>query len=77
MLDDEELDAGLVAGPDHRIGILKPQRHRLFDDDMLAGFCDRDGMSRMHAAGSEHGDRVDVVSAEKIVQMIKCRDVKA
>ena len=36
LLDDEQLDAGFVAGADHLVGILQPQRHRLFDDDMLS-----------------------------------------
>ena len=46
LLDDEQLDAGFVAGADHVVGILQPQRHRLLDDDMLAGLRAGDDMLR-------------------------------
>ena len=70
LLDDEQFDAGFVAGADHGVGILQPQRHRLFDDDMLSRFSAGDDMLRMHAARRQHRHRVDILAGEKIVDVV-------
>ena len=72
LLDDEQLDAGLVAGADHVVGILKPQRHRLFDDDMLSGPGAGDDMLRVHSARRQHRDRVDILPRQKVIDIVVC-----
>jgi len=76
LLHDEELDAGLIAGPDHLVGILEPERHRLFDDHVLARSCAGDDMGGMHPARGEHRDGVDVLAREKIVDVVLRRHAK-
>src|SRR5689334_18137019 len=43
LLHDKQFHAGLVAGAYHVVGVLQPERHWLFDDDMFAGARARDG----------------------------------
>jgi hypothetical protein len=50
----------LVTRCDHRIGIIQPQRHRLFDNDMLASPGREDGMFGVHSAGSKHDHHLDI-----------------
>jgi len=74
LLDDEQLDAGLVAGPDHGVGILQAERHRLFDDDVLSGPGARDHMLGMQPAWRQNGNRVDVLAAKEIVDIVAGRN---
>ena len=76
LLDDEQLDARLVAGADHVVGILQPQRHRLFDDDVLAGPGAGDDMLGMHSARRQHRDRVDVLPRQKIIDVVMRRNAE-
>ena len=70
LLDDEQLDAGFVAGADHVVGVLQPQRHRLLDDGVLAGLRAGDDMGGMHAARRQHRHRIDVLPGEEVVDVI-------
>jgi hypothetical protein len=76
LLDDEHLDACFVAGTDHVVGILQPQRHRLLDDDMLAGLCAGDDMRSMHTARRQNRYRVDVLACEEIVNVVDCGNIE-
>ena len=73
LLDDEQLDAGLVAGADHVVGVLQPQRHRLLDDDVLSGLRAGDDMGGMHAARRQHRHRIDILAGEKVVDVVDRR----
>ena len=74
LLDDEQLDAGLVAGADHVVGVLQPQRHRLLDDDVLSGLRAGDDMGGMHSARRQHRHRVDILPGEKVVDVVDARE---
>ena len=76
LLDDEQLDAGLVAGTDHVVGVLQPQCHRLFDDDVLPGPCAGDDVLGMHSTRRQHRDRVDILPRQKIIDVIMRRNAE-
>ena len=59
LLHDEQLHASSITGRNHRISIVKPQRHRLFYDDMFSGIRNSNCMLGMHTAWGEHGNHVD------------------
>src|SRR5262245_10193061 len=44
LLDDEHLDAGLITGLNHVIGVLQPQRHWLLNHHMFSGLGASDHM---------------------------------
>ena len=56
LFDDEEVDAGLVAGLDHAHAVLPAGGHGLFGHDVDAVAGGTDGLFRVQAAGGAQGD---------------------
>jgi hypothetical protein len=52
---------------------MKPQRHRLLDDDMLAGLGTFDDVARVQAARRQDRDRADVFPRQKLVDVVMRR----
>jgi len=73
LFNNEQLDGRRIAGSDHGIGILKAKRHRFFNDNVLACFGGRNGVSRMHAAGCQHRHRIETFLAKKLIDIVECR----
>ena len=57
-------------GAHHVVGILKPQRHRLFDHDMLSRLGAGNDMRGMHSARGQHRDRVDIPARQKFIDVV-------
>ncbi len=70
LFDDKQLDAGFVAGADHVVRILQPQRHRLFDNHMLSRPCTGDDMLGMHSTRRQDRNRVDLFLRQKVIDIV-------
>ena len=64
--------ASLLFGTeqDHFIGVLKPQRHRLFDDDMFSRFSAGDDVPGMHSARRQNRYRIDIFPGKKVITIV-------
>ena len=76
LLDNKQLDASFVAGADHVVGILKPQRHWLFHDHMLSRLRAGDDMLGMHSTRRQDRDRVDIPARQKVVDIVMDGDAE-
>ena len=57
---DDEMHVGALGRVDHRGAVVQRQRHRLFDQQMLAVPCRQHGMSRMMLMRGRHIDDLDI-----------------
>ena len=58
-IGDHQLDAGRLAGRDHRLGFGHVGRHRLLAKHVFAGFGRADRVLGVHRVGQCHIDRLD------------------
>ena len=60
-----EDDAGPLASGDHPVAFGEIQRHRLFDDDVFAGFGRQAGDFAMQVIGDAQDDQVNFLEVEQ------------
>ena len=66
LLGVHQLDAGLAAGGDHRVGLFQGQAERLLADDVLAGAGGVDADLRVQVVRHPDGDHVEIVALEHL-----------
>ena len=69
LFDDEEVDAGLVAGLYHAHPVLPAGGHGLFGHDVDAMAGGADGLLRVQAAGGAEGDQIGLDGGEQLRQV--------
>ena len=77
LLDDEQADTRCVANPNHRVGMVEPKCHRLFDKHMLARSCASETMVVMKTARRQNTSDVNVVASEQILKVSEPRNLKS
>ena len=65
-----------ITGADHVVGVLQPQRHRLFDHDMLSGPGAGNDMRGVHSARRQNRNRVDILPRQKIIDVVAGRNAE-
>ena len=70
LVAHRELDAGLLAGGDHRVGLLNRHRDRLLAEDVLARLGGSDHRRRVRLGPGGDGDHVDVGSRDQVVEVL-------
>ena len=66
----------LAAGFDHVVALLEAERHRLFDEDMLAGVAGVDGEAVVQLMAQHDGHGFDLVVLQKLgVRRVALGDV--
>ena len=69
LLDDEEVNASLVAGLDHAHAVLPAGGHGLFGHDVDAMAGGKDGLLRVQPAGGAEGDQVGLDGGQQFRQV--------
>ena len=77
LFDDEEVDAGLIAGLDHVHAVLPAGGHGLFGHDVDAVAGGADGLLRVQAAGGAEGDQVRLDGGQQFRQVAVAGDAGA
>src|SRR5262249_4560608 len=73
LLDYEQPHFRLFAGGDHRIRVAQHERHRLFDDEVLAVWSQIKAYGRMRAAGCGYVDDLDL-GAQRVHHAVVVRE---
>src|SRR5258708_18021366 len=73
LLDNKEARANGVACPNHRIGIIERQRHRLLDDYVATVLGEGDYVFRVPAALGKNHDDIRSYHLHHLVHVIKVR----
>ena len=75
-LADHELDVVVGGGFDHVVALLEAERHRLFDEDMLAGVAGVDGEAVVQLMAQHDSHGFDLVVLQKLgVRRVALGDV--